>query len=100
MADPRDRPLGHDPDRVTGKIELRSDGHEADVAAVEPFPEEIEINREEVVDREGPCGLGVQKRPLEVQPETEGVGRLDGSLRGLKIPRNPCSDQGFWRVDM
>ena len=62
--------------------------------------EEIEINREEVVDREGPCGLGVQERPLEVQAETERVGRLDGSLRGLQIARNPCSDQGFRRIDM
>jgi len=100
MADTRDRPLGHDPDRVTPEFELRSNGHKADVSAVEPFAEEIEIHRKEILDGEGACGLGVQEGALEVEAETERIRRFHGSLGGLQIARDPCSDQSFRRIDM
>ena len=63
MADTRDRPLGHDPDRVTPEFELRSNGHKADVSAVEPFAEEIEIHRKEILD-----GEGAEPRRVAVSP--------------------------------
>ena len=49
--------------------------------------EEIEIDREELVDREGACGLRVEERPLEVEAEAERVGRLDrASARSADSP--------------
>ena len=101
MADSRDRPLGHDAgsrhgrNRAPGAMVTRRTSPRSSHSA-----RRSRSTGRRSSDREGACGLGVQERPLEVQPEAERVGRLNGLLRGLKIARHPCSDQGFRRVDM
>jgi hypothetical protein len=82
-------------DRRQRPGKLRRERHEPDEPAGQPFLERGEIDGRQLLHRDRAGGVGVQERPLEVEPEAERIRDLLDAPSGEQVARDTLgSDRG------